>query len=491
MRCYKCGSVLTEADYCPNCGALVTSFKRIVHCSNIYYNEGLEKARAADLSGAAESLRKSLKYHKRNVTARNLLGLVYYGQGKLSYAIAEWIVSSNILPQENPASEYLRFIEEDKNGSDAMQQQIKQYNEALDFLKSGNDDLAFLQLKKVVQSGTRLVEAYELMALFCMRSRQYRLAGQCLRQALAIDRGSVTAGRYLNELRELGGKKLTIVDDELKPGDQKRMFLRRDVSLRSGEGTGREMTPQASAIRIGAGFLAAALIFGFLIMPARMQSVREESNRSAVLYGDNLTDKDEQINQLEEELTVAQGTAESAGTTSEQATKTANAYEAMLAMEDQLDSGSYNAIELAQTIKEINRDGLAPYGQAIYDRLYSEIFEEAVENLYYEGERNVGWGEYETAATAYEQAISLNPSYQGGVMYIRLAQCYVNMGNSAKAKETYQALLDEIPDSDYSGEARAGITAINAERAAENAGGDDESSDDYDESYDETYDEEY
>ena len=55
--------------------------KRFLYQSNQWYNDGLKKANIRDLSGAIQSLKKSLYYNRDNVRARNLLGLVYYGRG--------------------------------------------------------------------------------------------------------------------------------------------------------------------------------------------------------------------------------------------------------------------------------------------------------------------------------------------------------------------------------------------------------------------------
>ena len=43
MYCYNCGCLLTENDFCTNCGAEVKTYKRIVAASNRFYNIGLEK----------------------------------------------------------------------------------------------------------------------------------------------------------------------------------------------------------------------------------------------------------------------------------------------------------------------------------------------------------------------------------------------------------------------------------------------------------------
>ena len=55
MRCYKCGSFLTDGDTCPQCGENVRIYKKTARVSDAYYNAGLYKARVRDLTGAVES----------------------------------------------------------------------------------------------------------------------------------------------------------------------------------------------------------------------------------------------------------------------------------------------------------------------------------------------------------------------------------------------------------------------------------------------------
>lgn len=44
MRCYKCGSFLTDGDTCPQCGENVRIYKKTARVSDAYYNAGLYKA---------------------------------------------------------------------------------------------------------------------------------------------------------------------------------------------------------------------------------------------------------------------------------------------------------------------------------------------------------------------------------------------------------------------------------------------------------------
>ena len=125
MKCYNCGCQLSEQDFCTGCGADVSLYKKILRISNMYYNEGLEKAGVRDLSGAVTSLRQSLKFNKENVEARNLLGLVYFEMGEVVAALSEWVISKNLRPQKNVADDYIDMIQNNAARLDTINQTIK------------------------------------------------------------------------------------------------------------------------------------------------------------------------------------------------------------------------------------------------------------------------------------------------------------------------------------------------------------------------------
>lgn len=148
MRCYRCNSVLSDADICESCGTDVVIYKKIVKMSNTYYNMGLAKAKVRDLSGAADLLRRSVRIDKNNINARNLLGLVYFEMGECVEALSEWVISKNLKPEKNIADEYIRDVQSNQNRLSTMNQTIKKFNKALGYAWEGNDDLAIIQLKR-------------------------------------------------------------------------------------------------------------------------------------------------------------------------------------------------------------------------------------------------------------------------------------------------------------------------------------------------------
>ncbi len=197
MNCYNCGCHLSEYDYCTACGADVALYKRILAVSNMYYNEGLEKAGIRDLTGAVSSLRQSLKFNKNNVEARNLLGLVFFERGEVVAALSEWVISKNLRPQKNIADDYIDMIQNNATRLDTINQTIKKYNQALVYCNQGSKDLAIIQLKKVLSLNPRFIRAHQLLALLYIDSEQWERAKRELDKCCRIDINNTQTLRYL------------------------------------------------------------------------------------------------------------------------------------------------------------------------------------------------------------------------------------------------------------------------------------------------------
>ena len=208
MYCYHCGCLLSEHDFCTACGADVSLYKRIMHVSNMYYNDGLEKAGVRDLTGAITSLRQSLKFNKNNIDARNLLGLVYFESGEVVAALSEWVISKNLRPEKNIADDYIDKLQSNSARLDSINQTIKKYNQALTYCGQDSKDLAVIQLKKVLSLNPRFIRAHQLLALLYMDSEQWDRAERELRKCTDIDRNNTQTLRYLKEVE------LMLVPDE-------------------------------------------------------------------------------------------------------------------------------------------------------------------------------------------------------------------------------------------------------------------------------------
>ena len=180
--------------------------QKLVYQSNYWYNDGLKRAKIRDLSGAVTSLKKSLQFNRENIAARNLLGLVYYGRGEVGEALVEWILSKNLKSHDNIANYYIKKLQENPEKLDEVNQAIARYNQCLQYCEQNGEDLAIIQLKKVVAAHPSFLKAYQLLALLYIHTEQYAKARQVLKTAHKLDTTSDLTLRYMHELKQVPKK---------------------------------------------------------------------------------------------------------------------------------------------------------------------------------------------------------------------------------------------------------------------------------------------
>ena len=340
MNCMNCGAFLTDMDldYCPNCGYNVLIQKKVDYLSKIFYNQGLEKASIRDLSGAIACLKQSLMYDKRNIRARNLLGLVYFETGEVVSALSEWVISKNLQPTRNLASEYINKLQANPNKLAAINETIKKYNHALMLCREGHEDMAAIQLRKILTQNSKLIKGYHLLALIQMKNGEWNKARRILKKAARIDKTNTTTLRFLREVDEQTG--VTTRLEKKKKG----LFRSGTKENPDTDILGSERVAQPTVYRehskvsvffiLMAGIAAGAVAFWLLAVPAIRQGIYQEANQQIVQYSESLASQGA-------ELTKAQGEAKESGDTVESDTQELTT--------EQAKSESYQALLQAYT----------------------------------------------------------------------------------------------------------------------------------------------
>ena len=336
MNCMNCGAFLTDMDldYCPNCGYNVLIQKKVDYLSKIFYNQGLEKASIR----AIACLKQSLMYDKRNIRARNLLGLVYFETGEVVSALSEWVISKNLQPTRNLASEYINKLQANPNKLAAINETIKKYNHALMLCREGHEDMAAIQLRKILTQNSKLIKGYHLLALIQMKNGEWNKARRILKKAARIDKTNTTTLRFLREVDEQTG--VTTRLEKKKKG----LFRSGTKENPDTDILGSERVAQPTVYRehskvsvffiLMAGIAAGAVAFWLLAVPAIRQGIYQEANQQIVQYSESLASQGA-------ELTKAQGEAKESGDTVESVTQELTT--------EQAKSESYQALLQAYT----------------------------------------------------------------------------------------------------------------------------------------------
>ena len=356
MNCMNCGAYLVQKDldYCPKCGCNVLIQKKVDYLSRKCYNEGLEKASVRDLSGAISCLKQSLMYNKHNIQARNLLGLVYFETGEVVAALSEWVISKNLQPSRNLASEYINKLQANSNKLEAINETIRKYNDALNLCREGHEDMAAIRLKKILTQNPKLIKGYHLLALVQIKEGEYNKARRTLRKAAKIDKTNTTTLRFLSEIDEQTGVS-TRLDRQNKRSKKQVDSSESDMVIRTPQY--KEKSRVSLFFTLIAGFAAGLLAFYLLAVPAIRQGIYREANQQIVKYSDAVSSQGA-------ELTKAQSQAQESGDTVEAASKQIE--------EEKKKSSSYEAlIEAYAALQQQNMDEAALKIQNVYADLLS------------------------------------------------------------------------------------------------------------------------
>ena len=459
MRCYHCGCNLTEHEFCTNCGADVSSYKVVISASNIFYNEGLEKAKVRDLSGAVVSLRQCLKLNKNHVDARNLLGLIYFEMGESVQALNEWVISKNLRSKKNIAGEYLNLIQNNPGKLESLNSTIKKYNQALLYCYQNSQDLAVIQLKKVLAVNPKYVQAHQLLALLYLYYEDWAKAKKELERVLRIDTNNTKALRYLQEITKALGEtenKSGTVAKNKNIVKSSNIVSEDSIQYQSGNETiiqpmnYSEKKGLQSIWNLVIGILVGVAVAWFLVLPAKIQTEKATVNDELRKVSEQLDVKTATINELESKIRALQqetsdlqgqldGFVGSGGTLEDVDNLLQAAGVYISTPEDTAKIGEY--------LEKINPDSITEDASESFTSLYSLLLKDVGGSIaikyYDEGMKKYHEGDFEAAVEALKKSLVYHE--QNPDAYYNLGNAYRKLEKTGEAIEVYQKIIELFP----------------------------------------------
>ena len=463
MKCYVCGNRLSEYDFCPSCGADVRVYKHIMCTSNRLYNEGLEKANVRDLSGAILVLNEALKYNKMNTNARNLLGLCYFERGEVVLAMSEWIISRNYDSKKNIADDYIAKLQSSPAQLDTINQTIKKYNQALNYCYQNSQDLAIIQLKKVLSVNENLISGYQLLALLYMEQEDYDKARRTLLRAIRIDTNDTRTQRYLKQINEI--LKEQEASGNAKKGGAKPQEI---ITYQNGNDTiiqpmyVKEKRGFSSIINIIIGLVVGLAICWYLILPTRITEATAENDAKFVSVSEELSEEKASHQESIKALETSESEKKELQAQIDELTGEGGAVAEidflLKAAEAYMDEESPDT-DIIDNLSQIGDDylsGASTTFREMYDKLQAVASESAI-NEYVEAAKNaLKTSDYDTAIENYQKAYDLDTSNSDNLM--ALAYAYRESGNTDKADELYRQVIAEFSETDNAMDAAEYLT---------------------------------
>jgi len=470
MICYRCGCTLSEKDYCTGCGADVSMYKKILAISNRYYNEGLEKCQVRDLSGAITSLRQSIKLNKNNVDARNLLGLVYYEIGEITEALGQWVISNNIRDTKNIATDYIRLIQENPANLEAMNQNIRKFNQSLTLCYNDSLDYAVIQLKKILSVAPKYLKAHQLLALIYIRIEEWDKAKKEIDRCEQIDANNTTTMRYKQEIETV----LTPVDSGKSAPKRPKKDNSGVAVYKSGNDTIIQPVNKYQGgagsilLNIGIGLLIGVAITYFLVLPSKIYAVNESANNKIATISDEKDKKSAELDELQlkyDQLSSENDSLKNSPSSSVAVNSSAsdgllmaiNSY-----FENPEDMASIaEALEVVEAAEIENPGARSTAFISMYEYLMDKVGVNLSSYYYSIGYDNYNNEEYIAAIPNLNRAYKYNENNGDALFY--LATAYRRSGDEVKAKELYAEVMDKYPGTERASRAQTYLAEMNSQ----------------------------
>ena len=313
---------------------------------------------------AIDCLKQSLIYNKHNIQARNLLGLVYFETGEVVAALSEWVISKNLQPSRNLASEYINKLQANSNKLEAINETIRKYNDALNLCREGHEDMAAIRLKKILIQNPKLIKGYHLLALVQMKEGEYNKARKTLRKAARIDKTNTTTLRFLREIDEQTGVS-TRLERQNKRNRKAVDSSENDMAIQIPQYKEKGRIPLF--FTLVAGFCAGLLAFYLLAVPAIRQGIYREANQQIMKYSDAVSSQGAELTKAQSQAQESGDTVEAASKQIEEEKKKNSSYEALIEAYAALQQ--QNADEAALKIQNVYADLLPADLKGIYNTI--------------------------------------------------------------------------------------------------------------------------
>lgn len=424
--------------------------QKLVYQSNYWYNDGLKKAKIRDMSGAVTSLKKSLQFNRENIAARNLLGLVYYGRGEVGEALVEWILSKNLKSHDNIANYYIQKIQRSPADLDTINQAIRKYNQSLIYCEQGGEDLAIIQLKKVVAAFPNFLRAHQLLALLYLHTEQYGKARQALKEANKLDTTNEITLRYMHELSQNRRAKRSSRKQEEKP-QTVTYSIGNETIIQPASAVMKDNTSRMTILNILIGLAVGIAFMWFLVMPAVNKSTTAKTNKQVVAFSDKIAEEEAQIGALKTELDSYRAASEESENAQQTAAATQDSYEIVIEMYTHFLNDDMSDAAMVEQLLNVNPDSLGTLGRERYEEMKDTLFARYGETLYYTARENYNVANYTDAIANLTTLMQFNEGYDDGEAMYLLARAYEASGDADNATQWKDKVEKNYPNVDTSG----------------------------------------
>lgn len=340
---------------------------------------------------------------------------------------------------------------------------IQLFNKALEDIKSGNEDIAIIQLKKAISLYPSFFEAMNLLGICYYAAGKEDAARSAFKQVIDADDSGLKAMQYLNKMDGL------VEQTDSGSVSNKRKSSKSSKGSRASKEEGLISEWVAKGLKAednsiyGLKYIAGILI-GVLIMGLIWYMVPTNKSLFTITKEENIIKDPElenQINQLNSRIEKLEQDLDNKKEENLKLMESFGVYKDWVARlkqaEEIYNEGKY--IEAAELM--MNQQGTAVPDdlKGTYDSLWDQIRLKAANQYYNDGNKTYNGntardiGVYRTALEQYETAIALidadSVTYKAA-LYYQAGKAAARCNELEKAVELFEYVADEFPNSSYS-----------------------------------------
>ena len=357
-----------------------------------------------------------------------------------------------------------KFSQENKV-SEKIVDSIKAYNKAIEYLKTGSEDIAMIELKRVVAVNPEFYEAVNLLGLCYAYTNQLDKAEELFGKVVKTENNVLKASEYLNYITtgESGGPR--------KASRKSRLLSKRhkadEVTVEPVKKQLEEEEVQAEYVLLkklgdqlkkpgfslafnlfGVICLATALVFFMLTISKPKEAGIEDEPIANAAVNDDLNKTLAQNRELQKQL--------------QEIEKELKQYK--LSDEIEQVSSLYSQKKYEEAVEKLDTipvNELNENQKKRYDSVKNDVYLKAASTLATQGNTLYNNKKYAEAITALEKVFKLGDKWSfGDKALYNLAKSYVEQGDNKKAANAFEKLIEQYPKSAYVKYAKSRLKAI-------------------------------
>ncbi len=364
---------------------------------------------------------------------------------------------------------------QDNKISEKIVDSVKAYNKAIEYLRTGSEDIAMIELKRVVAVNPDFYEAVNLLGLCYAYTNQMDKAQELFGKVVNGENNVLKAADYLNYISagDSGSSRKSskaVKSSTMKPKATetgKSGAAKKEVPARKKQEAYKEEEIQAEYIllkkigellkkpRIAMAFnlfgilcLAAALVFFVFSMKNLKEEKTDNEPIANAAVSDNLDKTLAENKKLQEQLDAA------------------NLELRNYKLTDQINQIStlYKQGKNSEAVDKLSQVPIAELStdqKKKYDSIKKDVYLKEASSLYTQGNDLYNGKKYAEAIEKLEVVFKLGDKWTFGdkALYV-LGKSYVEHGDNQKGAEAYQKLIEQYPKSSYVKYAKSRLSAI-------------------------------